>query len=86
MDQPVLIGQNLLQAGKFFVDPTKKESLQFDWSNLDQLIEACEVDAVAQVDNNAVAELYEKMLKSNVNFADLVRHIKGELTKTDLEY
>lgn len=84
MDQPVLIGQNLLQAGKFFVDPTRSESVEteIDWSEIEKLVEELkpETDSV-----NPVDEIYKKMLDSNVSFRDLVRHIKSEVIKTDLE-
>jgi hypothetical protein len=80
MDQPVLIGQNILQAGKFFVDPSRNETVELDLSELEKLIEDVEPEA-----NDAIQEIYQKMLDSNVSFRDLVRHIKSEVIKTDLE-
>lgn len=82
MDQPVLIGQNLLQAGKFFVDPTRNEAVAVDWTEIEKLVEELkpENDSI-----NPVDEIYKKMLDSNISFRDLVRHIKSEVIKTDLE-
>lgn len=85
MDQPVLIGQNLLQAGKFYVDPSRNEGLtveDYDWVEVDNIL----AEQVKEKDPQVIAELYQKMLESNINFGDLVRHIKSEITKTDLEY
>lgn len=82
MDQPVLIGQNLLQAGKFFVDPSRNETVQIDWPELEKLIEDLEPSTEGM---DPIVEIYHKMLNSNVSFRDLVRHIKSEVIKTDLE-
>lgn len=82
MDQPVLLGQNVLQAGKFFVDPTRNESIEVDWTEIEKLIE---VENLSTDVNGAIQEIYKKMLDSNISFRDLVRHIKSEVIKTDLE-
>lgn len=81
MDQPVLIGVNVLQAGKFFVDPSRNETVELDLSELEKLIEAIEPNEAI----DPIQEIYQKMLDSNVSFRDLVRHIKSEVIKTDLE-
>lgn len=83
MDQPILIGQNLLQAGKFFVDPSRNESVVVDWSEIEKLVEDLKVED-GSVD--PIQEIYQKMLDSNISFRDLVRHIKSEVTKTELDY
>lgn len=82
MDQPVLIGQNVLQAGKFFVDPTRNESTEIDWTEIEKLIESVQIDSDII---NPIQDIYEKMLNNNISFRDLVRHIKSEVIKTDLE-
>jgi len=85
MDQPVLIGQNLLQAGKFYVDPSRNEGLtveNIDWERVDNIIN----ETPNSKDPMVIAELYQKMLDSNINFGDLVRFIKSEITKTELDY
>lgn len=79
MDQPVLLGQNILQQGKFFVDPTRNESVDIDWTELEKLVES------AETETRDVQELYKLMLASNVSLRDLVRHIRSEVIKTDLE-
>lgn len=82
MDQPVLIGQNLLQAGKFFVDPSRNEAVEIDWSDVEKLVEDLKLNGEGI---DPVQEIYQKMLDSNISFRDLVRHIKSEVIKTDLE-
>jgi hypothetical protein len=85
MDQPILLGQNALQAGKFFVDPSRNESvdsIELDLSDVEKLIEDLKLDADAV---DPIQEIYQKMLDSNISFRDLVRHIKSEVIKTDLE-
>ncbi len=84
MEQPVLIGQNILQAGKFFVDPTRNEGMMdaaaFD--EIEKLVEELELNHEGV---DPIHEIYMKMLDSNISFRDLVRHIKSEVIKTDLE-
>lgn len=79
MDQPVLLGQNLLQQGKFFVDPTRNENADIDWTELEKLVESVELETTD------IQELYKMMLSSNISLRDLVRHIRSEVIKTDLE-
>jgi hypothetical protein len=83
MEHPVLIGQNLLQAGKFYVDPSMKEHVETDLGKIEELVE--QIDNI-QTDQEIVAELYEKMLSSNIAFGDLVRYIKQQVTSADFEY
>jgi hypothetical protein len=86
MDQPVLIGQNLLQTGKFYVDPSRKEAVEYNWNNIDKLIEAIQIDVKEKSKDKDISELYQKMLETNISFRDLVHYMKSEVTKTDLEY
>lgn len=82
MDQPVLIGQNLLQAGKFFVDPSRNESVELDWSDVEKLVGDLTPDVNAP---DPIQEIYQKMLESNISFRDLVRYIRSDVIKMDLE-
>ncbi len=82
MDQPVLIGQNILQSGKFYVDPSRTESVTgIDWEILQE--HANIVPMLHRHANDEVlAEFYKQMLESDITFNDLVRHIKWEVIKT----
>jgi hypothetical protein len=82
MDQAVLIGQNILQAGKFYVDPSRKESVEgVDWEGLQCLAEIAPI--VNRNPNDPIlTEFYKRMLDSDVTFKDLVQHIRREVIKT----
>lgn len=83
MDQPVLIGQNVLQAGKFYVDPSKTESVVagVDWDGLQHLAEVAPV--INRNSNDPIlAEFYKQMLDSDITFKDLVQHIRYQVIKT----
>jgi hypothetical protein len=82
MDQPVLIGQNVLQAGKFFVDPSRTESVKgVDWDELQLLAEIAPI--INRNPNDPILnEFYAHMLESDITFKDLVQHIRREVIKT----
>lgn len=82
MDQPVLIGQNVLQAGKFYIDTSIKESIKgIDWEYLQET-----ANIIPMLHHNAnedqLNEFYKFMMQSDVTFQDLVRHIRHEVIKT----
>lgn len=82
MDQPVLIGQNVLQAGKFFVDPARTESVAgVDWEEL-QLIAEVAPMINRNPNTEALQQFYALMSESQITFDDLIRHIRGEVIKT----
>ncbi len=82
MDQPVLIGQNVLQSGKFYVDPSIKETVRgIDWEEMQALSEV--VSLVTKNPNDVILQqFYQNMLESDITFNDLVRHIRREVIKT----
>lgn len=82
MDQPVLVGQNALQAGKFFIDPNIRESVsKIDWAYLQ---EVANITPMLNRDANEeiLAQFYKYMLESDVTFRDLVHHIKRQVIQT----
>lgn len=82
MDQPVLIGQNVLQAGKFYVDPSRTESVtSINWDEL-QLI--AEIAPILNKDPNDIIlkEFYQHMIESDVTFKELVQHIRRQVIET----
>lgn len=82
MDQAVLIGQNILQAGKFFVDPSKTETVKgIDWDDLQLLAEIAPL-ANRNTNDPILTEFYQHMIDSDITFKDLVQHIRREVIKT----
>ena len=82
MEQAVLIGQNVLQAGKFYVDPSRTESVSgVDWEHLQVLAETIPM-LHRRANEEVLHEFYQQMLESDITFNDLVRHIRWEVIKT----
>lgn len=81
MDQPVLIGQNVLQAGKFFIDPSKTETVRgINWDKLQVL---AEIAPITNKNNEQIlAEFYQNMLDSDITFNELIQHIRHQVNKT----
>ncbi len=83
MDQPVLIGQNILQSGKFYVDPAKTETVAVgtDWEMLNEI--AVGVAMFHRNPNQQVLkEFYQSMLDSDITFNELMRYIRFEVIQT----
>jgi hypothetical protein len=82
MNQPVLIGQNALQAGRFYVDPKMTEAVEgIDW----ELVEAT-ADSIPMLNRNANEELVkalcEQLSQTDITFKDLIQHIRHNVIKT----
>ena len=85
MGQPVLLGANALQQGKFVVDPTmESEENEIDWGYIaEQIEEYIKQQPVNEEQEKPSAQaIYEIMLNSDISFSDLMRYIKTEVTKT----
>ena len=70
MEHPMLIGQNVLEKGKFLIDPTM-EGQEFSWEQV--ITEVKEKHDPFRY--MAAEELYETIKKSNVSFFDLIHYI-----------
>lgn len=82
MDDPVLIGQNVLQAAKLYIDPSRTESVKScDWDELQVLAEIAPM-INRNPDDPVLSEFYKQMLESDITFKDLVQHIRHEVIKT----
>lgn len=85
MDQPVLIGQNVLKAGKFFINPVR-ENVEIeddvDWGKLKLLMEIDPKSTAPIVDNDVLQRVYETLLTEDIKFSDLVRYIRTQITNT----
>lgn len=83
MDDPVLIGQNALQKGKFFIDPAKQVVEDIDWSRVNRLIEDNKVQPTTPTYNTEqLDQLYKLLLETDIPFSEVVRHIKTQLIYT----
>ncbi len=86
MPEPILLGQNFLEKGKFLIDPSQKtESEELDWVELEKLLGAIELPALEEsVDNSKETETVVKTLldNPNVSLADVIKHIKGQAYTT----
>ena len=91
MQDPILIGQNILEKGRFLVDPTKikdtiprmesEEEFDIDWDELQTRFKDIKI-IEEEIDTEKVEELYHWLLESEVSFSDLLRHIKTIAYKT----
>ena len=90
MQDAILIGQNILEKGKFLVDPMKikdsatmegEEEFEIDWEELHERFKDIIVEE-REVDSEKVEELYKWLLESEVSFSDVIRHIKTIAYKT----
>jgi hypothetical protein len=90
MDFPVLVGQNILEKGKFLIDPSLREEI--DWEFVDAetknviVLETVQDDAPPSTEN--VQKIYNILKDNDVSFADLVRYIRTEVVQTmeDVKY
>lgn len=90
MEFPVLIGRNVLEKGKFLIDPSLKEEL--DWVYIEKLVEgikAPETQTITEsVSKQDIENVYKVLSESGLTFADIVSYIRTETIKTmeEIEY
>lgn len=88
MDFPVLVGQNVLEKGKFLIDPSLREEI--DWDHIQEVVQNVVLveSAPAEPNNERVQEIYNILKDNDVSFADLVRFIRTEVVQTmeDVKY
>jgi hypothetical protein len=96
MEFPVLIGQNILEKGKYLIDPTINEEVtiidegdDIDWDALFENLGPIELPQEEDsTDSAVIAEVYEILRKSDVKFGDLIRHMRTDITESldDIKY
>lgn len=72
MDAPILIGQNLIKAGNFLIDPSSvSEAVELE-KDLDNDVE---IDATEE-ENSVISieELFKILQKADISFADLITY------------
>jgi len=70
MDCPVLIGQNLIKAGKFLIDPTKMDEA-VDLEKSEDNVENVD-DSVSRLE--IIDNIYQAMRNSDVSLGELLRY------------
>lgn len=84
MEFPVLIGRNVLEKGKFLIDPSLQEEVY--WAKIKQLTENIvppEFDLPSKIVSKDQIETILKLLTENkLTFSDIVSYIRTETIKT----
>jgi hypothetical protein len=80
MEDKILVGQNILEQGKFLVDPNKQRDRfeDVDWDALQDMYKDVEVEIIkesTEENNKKTDALYQMMLDSDVTMSDLAHHI-----------
>jgi hypothetical protein len=83
MKDQVLIGQNILERGKFLVDPTQQinairsEEFEINWDVLQERFRDVKVEGLNEnLSEEDTKQLYEMLLNSNLSFRDIMQHLK----------
>lgn len=78
MQDKILVGQNILEKGRFLVDPNKEHN-QYEGVDWDALQETYKdvtiIEESTEVNHKKIDELYDAMLNSDVTMSDLAHHI-----------
>ena len=85
MEYPVLIGQNVLQKGKFLIDPSMvgegvDDEFSVDWESLMEEIEPIMLAEDAKSDdsefNQTAKDIVQLILESDMSLADIILHAR----------
>lgn len=85
MQYPMLIGQNVLEKGKYLIDPSMQEGVEneeVDWDTLYENLGEISVETKEPMTDEEVKGLLEYLERSNITFADLMAHVKTDLTES----
>jgi len=90
MEFPMLVGRNALEGGKFLIDPRLDEdritnSADDGELNWDYIQEELSLELYTEPQNSRAEELYTLIKESDVSFADIVRHIRTDVTENIME-
>ncbi len=77
MEDKILIGQNILEKGKFLVDPNIQQDRveSVDWDALQEIYKDITIIEETDEQNKKIDALYQSMLDSDVTMSDLAHHI-----------
>jgi len=87
MQYPMLVGQNILEKGKYLIDPSiqegaENENEEIDWDTLYENLGEISVDAKEPMTDEEVKGLLEYLERADITFADLMAHAKTNLTES----
>lgn len=88
MEFPVLVGKNILQKGKFLIDPSMTEGEEaIDWEAIQEAVKDITPPDTAYDENKAQA-VYQMLKDNDLSFDDLIRYIRTEVTSVyeDIKY
>jgi len=85
MDHPVLIGQNILEKGKFLIDPMRED---IDWDAFAESLEFEEFDYAPTDKTEQITELLTLLSKTDITFEELMRHMRTDAVEMmeNIEY
>lgn len=90
MQYPMLIGQNILAKGKYLIDPSIQEGEEgdVDWDTLYENLGEITVVTKDPMTDDEIKGLLEALEQSDITFADLMTHVKTNLTESlfDVKY
>lgn len=88
MDFPILVGRNVLEKGKFLIDPRLREDI--DWDRVEAEVKHVSANQEEPINESydQVQQIYEILKDNNVTFSDLIRFIRTEVVQTfeDVHY
>ncbi len=77
MQYPMLVGQNILEKGKYLIDPSIQESEEeIDWDLLHENLGEILVEADHSLTDEEISELFKNLSRSNLTFAELMARSK----------
>lgn len=95
MKYPVLIGRNILEVGKFLINPQMEGEVgeegedvlpvltEEDWTTINEAIADVELPQELNIHTpEEVSQLLNTLAESNVTFKQIVRHLRGEITES----
>lgn len=84
MEFTMLVGKNALGDGKFLIDPRMDESNEEEF-DLTALQEELRQEVWVESPQKDITELYTLIKESDATFADIIRHIRTDVTENVME-
>lgn len=92
MDDPILIGQNALEKGKFLIDPSINEKYSdMDWNEYAKLFEDCVVEDLdeglsSEAKLEKANEIVDMMIETNLSFREVIQILNTKVANKNIEY
>lgn len=75
---PILIGQNILKAGNFVIDPNKDQHEVAP----EDTVQPVGAQEVPKVESEQIRKALEVLRESNITLADIIRYLKTEVVQS----